>query len=289
MFGYVYPDKPELKIKDFATFKAGYCGVCKAIGSQCGLIPRIAINYDCAFLALALGALDEGEPVFSQEKCIINPVKKMPVARNRYTGFAADVNVLLAYYKALDDRRDKAGFRGTMGKWAFTGAYHKAARRNIEMDGHIRGQLGKLYELEEQNCDSEDAVADAFGQLLSGLVRYIPDPAVFSTSRIRALEWMLYNMGRWIYLIDACADLEKDTRKNEYNPLIARYKGEADLKGQAGEDMRFQLKCCEVEAAKAFELLDARRHNELLENILYLGMHRKMEDVLSGEKECTRR
>ncbi len=289
MFGYVYPDKPELKIKDFATFKAGYCGVCKAIGKQCGLVPRIAINYDCAFLALALGALDTEEPVFSQEKCIINPVKKMPVARNRYTGFAADVNILLAYYKALDDCRDNAGFRGAVGKLAFSGAHRKAAVRNPEMDGHIRSQLDKLYELEGENSDDVDAVADAFGNLLAGLVRYFPDRDAFSRTRIRALEWMLYNTGRWIYLVDACADLKKDLKKNDYNPLIARYKAEADLKGQAGEDMRFQLNYCKSEAGKAFELLDPKRHSELLENIIYLGMHRKMEDVLSGKKECTRR
>lgn len=275
-----------MKIKDFALFKGGYCGVCKAIGTQSGLIPRIGINYDCAFLALLLGSLTDEEPIFSQEKCIINPVRKMPVARNRYTPFAADVNVLLAYHKALDDCRDKAGFAGTMGKWAFTGAYKKASKRNAELNAHISRQLNKLYLLEEQNCDSTDEVADAFGQLLAGLIQYMPGDGLLNKGGSRALEWMLYNMGRWIYLMDACADLEKDIKKHQYNPLTARYKDDASLKGQAGEEMRFQLQCCASEAAKAYELLDSKRHGELFENILYLGMKMKMENVLTGKKEC---
>ena len=54
MFGYVEPDKPELKIREFEVFRGYYCGVCKSIGKRFGQVPRISLNYDLAFLAVLL-------------------------------------------------------------------------------------------------------------------------------------------------------------------------------------------------------------------------------------------
>jgi hypothetical protein len=50
MFGYVTPCKMELKIKDFEKFKAYYCGLCRTIKKNFGNLPRLALNYDMAFL-----------------------------------------------------------------------------------------------------------------------------------------------------------------------------------------------------------------------------------------------
>ena len=33
MFGYIVPEKPEMKIKEYELFRAYYCGVCRSIGS----------------------------------------------------------------------------------------------------------------------------------------------------------------------------------------------------------------------------------------------------------------
>ena len=43
MFGYVRVDKPNILIKDFATYKAYYCGLCKTI-SKTKYDTRIAVN-----------------------------------------------------------------------------------------------------------------------------------------------------------------------------------------------------------------------------------------------------
>ena len=62
MFGYVYPLESELKVKEQTLYKAAYCGLCRSIGSRYGLSARMALNYDCTFLALFLQALS-GTPV----------------------------------------------------------------------------------------------------------------------------------------------------------------------------------------------------------------------------------
>lgn len=52
MFGYILPDKPELKIKEYELYRAYYCGVCRAIKRRHGNIPRLTLTYDITFLAL---------------------------------------------------------------------------------------------------------------------------------------------------------------------------------------------------------------------------------------------
>ncbi|WP_283129067.1 DUF5685 family protein, partial [Allofournierella massiliensis] len=31
MFGYVTPEKPEMKVKEFESYRAMYCGLCKQL------------------------------------------------------------------------------------------------------------------------------------------------------------------------------------------------------------------------------------------------------------------
>ena len=41
--------------------------------------------------------------------------------------------------------------------------------------------------------------------------------------RRRVLEQMLYHLGRWVYLVDAADDLQKDAVSGNYNPVALRY------------------------------------------------------------------
>ena len=54
MFGYIEPDKGELKMKELTRYRAFYCALCKSIGARYSQTARLTLNYDCAFFALAL-------------------------------------------------------------------------------------------------------------------------------------------------------------------------------------------------------------------------------------------
>ena len=56
MFGYIVPEKPEMKIKEYELFRAYYCGVCRSIGKHHGQLRRLTLSYDTAFLAVLLSA-----------------------------------------------------------------------------------------------------------------------------------------------------------------------------------------------------------------------------------------
>jgi len=104
----------------------------------------------------------------------------------------------------------------------------------------------------------------------------------------RALSWMAYNLGKWVYLADAFDDLEKDAARGCYNVIWLQYgrKGDAaDCRREMREAVGFNLKTSLSQCAAAYELLHIKRYKELLDNIVYLGLMDRTERVLKGESK----
>ena len=76
MFGYVTPEKPEMKVKEFESYRAMYCGLCKQLKADYGFLPRMLLNYDLVTVALLADGLsgETGSPC--RERCIANPLQK---------------------------------------------------------------------------------------------------------------------------------------------------------------------------------------------------------------------
>ena len=82
MFGYIVPDKGEMKIKEYELFRAYYCGVCKSMGKSLGPLCRFGLNYDSVFLGLFLSSLNNETVDLKKENRIANPFKKKWVVKN---------------------------------------------------------------------------------------------------------------------------------------------------------------------------------------------------------------
>ena len=57
MFGYVMANRPELKIREYDRYRAYYCGLCRALKKEYGLLGRLTLNYDMTFLVMLLSGL----------------------------------------------------------------------------------------------------------------------------------------------------------------------------------------------------------------------------------------
>ena len=82
MFGYVRACKPELKIKEYETYKAVYCSLCRLMGREYGLWSRFTLSYDFTFLALLNMAMTEGCDPVERGRCFFNPLKKCNYCKN---------------------------------------------------------------------------------------------------------------------------------------------------------------------------------------------------------------
>ena len=106
MFGYVVINKPELKFKEFDVYKSFYCGLCYSLRSRYGFVGQFTLSYDMTFLVMLLTSLYEPKVAHSEHKCIRHPLKAQPMSSSIYSDYVADMNILLSYYKAMDDWND---------------------------------------------------------------------------------------------------------------------------------------------------------------------------------------
>ena len=110
MFGYVVPVKSELKVRELALYNGYYCGLCQTIGSRFGQPARLTLNYDSTFFALLLTSIagTKAAPCVMR-RCGYKPFhkKRLFAPESDAIRFAADVNVLLAWYKLRDDWHDE--------------------------------------------------------------------------------------------------------------------------------------------------------------------------------------
>jgi len=294
MFGYIVPEKPELKIREYEVFKAYYCGVCKSIGRRYGQLPRFTLNYDSTFLALLLSSVSNSKTEIKRERCIAHPLKKRNVLKS--TGildYAADMNIVLAYYNLMDNWKDEKSIIGYSGALALKKAFKKINRRHGNKCRIIRENLDRLNKLEKDRCNSIDEASEPFSKLMEEIMAY--EACCEDESREKILRWIGYNIGKWIYVLDAYDDLEKDVKNKTYNPLICQYEYKGgdikDFKESILSNAEFILTYCLDQIAKSYELLGNNKNKGLIENILYQGMLKKTDQVLKYKniKKCKTR
>ncbi|MDS1030277.1 DUF5685 family protein [Bacillota bacterium LX-D] len=289
MFGYILPEKAELKLREYTIFRSYYCGLCLSLKNRYGRFGSLLLNYDSTFLGLLLSSLNSEPENAATKHCLFNPlVKHRMIINNSFLDYAADVNLLLAYHNIVDNWNDDKSFQAGSGMLLLKKAYGKAASRQEEKNALIKKGLAKIAALEKAKCPDFKQPAEAFGQILSGIF-----PSHLEVSpQGRVLSWLGFILGQWVYLVDACDDLEKDVQKKSYNPLLLAfsYKGEPidQFKAKIRPVLQPVLIDLLAELSKSFELLNLYKHKGIIENIVYVGMLTKTEQVLGilGQRSC---
>lgn len=281
MFGYVTPCKMELKIKDYEKFKGYYCGLCMSIKKQFGNLPRLALNYDMTFLALLIDSISEEKRSIIQNNCIIHPFKKrIMVVNNKSINYAAFCNVALAYYKLLDDVDDNDSLKGKIFS-KILNSYMKNNCNNLEnVNLYIKNNLDYLQTLEQNPIGKTiDELSHPFADLTGYIISYYYK----NTDIEEKLYWLGYNLGKWIYIIDAWDDLEKDIQSNSFNAIEAALNKNKlkfkDFKESIKERIDFILVSCAQRSVENLNNLPLKRNEDLLYNILQFGLMEKMDNV----------
>jgi len=277
LFGYVSADRPELKIKEYDTYQAYYCGLCHAL-KEYSHKARILLNYDCSFLFLLMEAQRDEKPVYMQKHCMVHPLKKKMIAGYGGADYAAAVNILLGVLSMKDHAADDRDLLSGAGAAIYNGDYNKARARYPKTAEVIERQLKLLDEAEQRGEKEIDRAAEPFAELLAGIFEQAAEKGAE-----RPMCSLGYNLGRWIYLIDAYDDFEKDVKKKRYNPFIARFGTEKT--DELIECAKYNLNASATKACMAYDLLDIKKHGAILENILYSGIYKKAENILNGRKE----
>lgn len=268
MFGYVTVNEPELKIKDYKKYRSYYCGICGALKDNFGLMARMSLNFDMTFLAILLDGVYEPSKEEIDNRCIVHPVQKHKMVKSDIVDYAAKMNVMLTYYKMLDDWNDDK--KAT--RYAYAKTLEKSCRKIADeypqKADRIKENLDKLSNYESENIKDIDLVAGSFGELTACVFEYEDD--VFKDN----LSKMGFYLGKFIYIMDAYDDIEKDIEKKEYNPFVDIYAQE-DFDEKVKELLTMMMSEC----ARAFEMLPIIENVDILRNIIYSGVWAKYEQI----------
>ncbi|MDR0817260.1 MAG: DUF5685 family protein [Clostridiales Family XIII bacterium] len=271
MFGYIIPAKSELKVREFEIYNAYYCGVCRSIAARYGQLPRFMLTYDAAFIAMMLAASDERPEDIRAFHCMTHPSRKRNLAeRTPEIDYAADVMLLLAYLHMEDDRADEHKIRGIAGMAALGSTFRKIKKRLPEKVTFAQNCLREQSALEAAGEKSIDRASEPTAQLMAGLLDW--RDADWSPAVHAGYKMIGRSLGRWIYMIDAIDDIEKDRKSGAYNPL--------KQSGADKERLKMQMTLCLSDAAEALDLLPIKKNRKILENIIYVGLNIKQDEIL---------
>lgn len=279
MFGYIKPHDPYLYKKDDVLYKSLYCGVCKAIGSTCGQTARMTLTYDIAFLAAFAHNLMGKDVEIKQSHCVIHPITKRPIAkRDEIFDKLALVNVILARHKIIDDTLDSK--KGYLKKAFFHRGYKKAKRKFPEIDRIVLTSYNELRSLENANNGLIDEVSEKFGNMLAMI-----SDEVFGEYKSQNTHDLFFYLGKWIYVIDAIDDYDKDKKKGEYNPFLARYGEDSaqTLIKKHGDDLDFMFADIFNGIKDNFYKIKFGFNRDLLENVLFKGIPMKTKSVIQSK------
>ncbi|CEO31247.1 DUF5685 family protein [Paraclostridium sordellii] len=271
MFGYVRINKMDLTFREFDTYKGYYCGLCKYLKENHGEISRLSLNYDITFLILLLTSVYRPKSTLTKEVCIANPIKKKNRIVNEVTEYAASMNVLLTYYKLEDNLHDDKGVKDIIAYNLYKGKLKKVYEKYPKKADYIKSQLEELQKLESENSTNIDKVSNTFGNLMGEIFAYKEDDF---EGKLRSIG---FNIGKYIYILDAYEDLDKDIKKGRYNPFIEYIDKKEELIKKVDKLISISLGYL----SQSIDELHIKTNVGIIDNIIYSGVYLRYKNILN--------
>ena len=265
MFGYVMANPKLLPEEEKKHFAAYYCGLCRALRLRYGSIGQMTLSYDMTFMSLVLSGLYEPEETRGKENCLPHPLKQHEWICSDVSAYCADMNILLAYNKCLDDCADEGGLKAKVGEGLLRKAYNRVCELYPRQAEIVRRYMQDIAALEKTDCNQIDLPANLTGNMLGSLYAMYREDYWQET-----LQRMGAALGRFVYIMDAYEDLGKDIRAGQYNPLKGMQKA-ADFEAFMYDALKMMM----ADSTAAFEELPILRNRDIIRNILYSGVWSK--------------
>ena len=204
MFGYVVINEQELKVREVGLYRSYYCGFCRELKRKYGFPGQMTLSYDMTFLIMVLSDLYDAKDTVAKTRCIAHPLGEHQTRINLYSEYAADMNLILSYYACLDDWNDEKKLHKLMLARLLRKRSQEAGINYGHKAAVIKDRLDKLHAAEKSDSSDIDLVAGYFGDIMAELF------AIYEDEWEEPLRHMGFYLGKFVYIMDAYDDLEKD-------------------------------------------------------------------------------
>ncbi|MEJ8555031.1 DUF5685 family protein [Tepidibacter sp. Z1-5] len=272
MFGYVRINKMELKMKEYYKYRGYYCGLCKYLKENFGEISRLSLNYDITFLIILLSSIYKSQNSITKERCIVKPTQKTLRIVNDITEYGANMNIILTHNKLKDNIEDDKRIKDHILFYIHSNVYKKIDNIYKQKSEFIKNKLKELSELEKNNIMSIDKTSNIFGDIMKEVFSYKEDEYAHILGNIG------FNIGKYIYILDAYEDLDEDLKKGRYNPFMNYIDNRENLKSKVENLILIILSFIEEDINK----LELSENRGIVENIIYSGMYLRFINIMKG-------
>lgn len=278
MFGYLQIQKSELLVREFDAYKAVYCGLCKQMGKDYSILARFSLSYDCTFYAMLLMSVDRSCTGFKDGRCTCNPLKKCKFALSSSDCYskAAAFSIVSAYYKLKDDISDSKFFKRLLCRLVlpFFSHWRKKALKNYsQLDIYVSEMMDLQYKAEHNKERLVDESAHPTALMLANVFSLETEDELLK----RVFYEFGYQLGRWIYLIDAADDIKKDEKSGNFNPFINPVNGDETSSDYISLILNQSL----ARAYDAYNLIDIVDFKGILDNMILKGFPTVQNRVIS--------
>lgn len=281
MFGYLKPCKPYLLVKDYELYKSVYCGLCKRLSEEYGVLAKMVLSYDCtcyALLAMGLNGRCEG---VQKKHCTCNPLKKCLycVGGNDELSLASAITVVTVYYKLEDDIKDNSFIKSLPSRFLkiFASSWRKKSLKKYPQVDKIVGELNdNQYKAEQKENPTIDESAEPTAIMMQKLMLLLAktdiEKAVYGEFG--------YFLGKWVYLMDAVDDYDKDIKKNNFNPFVHSLKEKNLTQQQRSEYINSVLNITASRAVSAFNLMNVKSFTAIADNLVNMGLGEMQKKIV---------
>lgn len=277
MFGYIKVNKPELKLRDWEDFSGYYCGLCRGL-KKYSEKSRLLLSYDVTFLYIVLSGLARTEQERLKKRCVMHPTKKRLMIAGDAADYCAAINIMLGVANLADKYSDDKNFAAMLSAAALKKDCKKAAHKYPESYSAIKQSVDELEVLERENCADIDRAADCFAAMLGQIFRL--GGAEIGVADTSPLFDLGYNIGRWIYLIDAFDDAKDDAKTGNYNPFNAKFCDDTVTMQQSA---KFNINASLAAACSALDRLTFNNNERIIDNIVRSALYVMTKDKLNEQ------
>lgn len=223
MYGYFKPIKCHFTEDELDFFMKTYCGQCGYLQKNFGYFWRSTVSYDSTFFSLLIHTqqkiIDKNEKVF----CATAPVKKIAFDINSTAQiFSANISILLLEAILLDKIMEKETWFLSKTYSSFQKQFDKAKKSLQEIgfeSDSISTAIQKQDHLESKNKILIEELTEPTATLLARIFSFTAITTNNKTN-ITPLKNIGYNLGKIIYISDACVDVLEDYKFKKFNPIL---------------------------------------------------------------------
>lgn len=277
MFGYVNIDKDKLSDGERGLWQTFMCGLCFSSKKFFKNKARLVINNDINFFNVLFHSFNNVDVEIMKSRCFAHPVKKRTIVTpTSITDSLAVSNVLLMHYNLYDDVVDNGSLKKRLAYSAFKSEYKRAKILSPELDSVVSTYYEALRMLEKSGNAVLDSVCHPFSELTRQFAKITLGDSYNDT-----VGDLCYNVGKWIYLIDALDDIKQDLSKGEYNPFIDYYKGtDISFVADKMDEITYLMYAVLNKIAMCYNDLNLSKYICLLKNVIFDAMRSKTKEIL---------